>query len=266
MANRERTQRHLAVMMVGASALLVTGGGAIAAASANMPGGPTRLLSPQSAPQSAPQSPPQSGPQAPPGTGSQSSTKVTTAGDALQGALPQGMTADFSASTGQDVGKMTCASSSFTSNVPQAPSNAAAGPVSLEMSAPSFSDCDAGTSLVKASLTTNSDNGTWSLALQHDPAGTKGTLTVPQAGLVVTISGLANCTGTIAPDGPVTIPATWTPGTATSDPQLSVSSDAVPMKLTGDAICPASVNTGAFSATYNITDTTTPGSQIAVTG
>lgn len=261
MVKRERTQRHLAVMMVGASALLITGGGAIAAASANMPGGPTQLLSPQS----APQSPPQSAPQPSPGAGSQASTKVTTAGDAFQGTLLEGKTADFSAGTGNGTGKMSCTSSSFTGQVPQAPNNAAAGPVSLEIGAPTFSDCPTGTSLVKASLTTNSDNGKWSLALQYDAAGTKGTLTIPKAGLVVAISGLASCTGTIAPDGPVTIPATWTPGTASSAPQLSFSSDAVPMKVTGDALCPTSEKAGAFSATYTITDTTSPGSQIAVT-
>lgn len=244
MARREGTRRPL-VLMAAASVLLVTGGGVIAA-SAAAPADPAHRLA-----TSSPQSGPQSGPQG--------STTVTPAGDAFQGALLKGKTASFSVGSQ----KLDCSSSSFTGGVLKAPNNVAKGPVSLEISAPTFSDCPTG--LVTASLTTNSDNGKWSLALQGDPAGTKATLTIPKAGLVVTTRGLATCTGTIAPDGPVTIPAQWTPGTATSAPQLSFDSKAVPLKVTGGGLCPTSEKTGAFSGTYDITDTASPSAQIAVT-
>ena len=248
-----RVQRRLAVV-VAASALLLTGGGAIAQAVVREPAGSTRQLPGES----GVQSPPQPGPQ--PALGS---TTVTTAGDAFQGALAKGKAATFSAGSA----KVGCSSSSNTGKVPEAPNNTnAAGPVSLEISPPTFADCPTGTDLVKASVTTNSDSGTWSVDLQYNQAGTKGTLTIPKAGTVITISGVANCKATVAPEGPVTLVASWTPGAAGTAPQLSFSSDAVPMKVTGDSLCPTSETSGTFSATYDITDTTSPTSQIAVTG
>jgi hypothetical protein len=251
-AQQPRRARTRLAVVAGASALLLTGGGAIAQAVVRAPGGPAQ----QPPAQSGPQSPTQSGPQQP-----ASSTTITAAGDAFQGALAAGKTADFSAGTT----KLGCTTSSNTGTVPEAPNNTnAAGPVTLEISPPTFSDCPTGTDLAKVSVATNSDNGTWSVALQYDPAGTKGTLTIPKAGAVLTVTGAANCTATIAPDGPITIAGTWTPGTDQGAPQLSFSADTVPMEVTGDALCPTSEKSGTFAAAYEITDTTTPTSQIAV--
>jgi hypothetical protein len=247
-----RVRRRLTVM-VAASALLLAGGGAIAQAVVREPAG-----SPWQLPDGSDvQSPPQSGPQP-----SLASTTVTMAGDAFQGTLGKGKTASLSAGDT----KVSCSSSSNTGKVPEAPNNTnAAGPVSLEISPPTIADCPTGTDLVTANVATNSDNGTWSVDLQYDQAETKGTLTIPQAGVVITVSGVANCKATVAPEGPVTLAASWTPGTADTAPQLSFSSDAVPMKVTGDSLCPTSETSGSFSATYDITDTTSPTSQIAVT-
>jgi hypothetical protein len=191
-----------------------------------------------------------------------SSTTVTPAGDAFQGALAAGTTADFS------LGSTTvaCDTSATDGQVPAAPDNTSpAGPVTSTLTAPTFSGCSTNNFLLSASTATNSDNGNWGIALQYDPAGTTGTLAIPQGGVVVRISGLANCTVTVAPNGPTTVAGSWTPGTDTSVPRLTFSDVSVPVTVTGGFFCPTSTTSATFTAAYDITDTTTPGTQIAVT-
>jgi hypothetical protein len=192
-----------------------------------------------------------------------SSTTVNAAGAAFQGVLPPDTTTDFEAGSA----KMSCAATTTTGTVPAAPGNTnSAGPVSLAMSAPTFSDCSTSTTLVTVNVAASSDGGEWGLALQYESAGTTGTLTIPKGGVVVTISGAANCTVTVAPDGPITVAGTWTPGTDSAPPRLAFSKAKVPVQVAGDSICPASEKEADFSTTYEITDTTTPGSQITVSG
>jgi hypothetical protein len=134
----------------------------------------------------------------------------------------------------------------------------------MNISPPSFTDCPTGNPLTKAHVSTNADNGTWALALQNDSAGPKGTVTIPKGGIVGAVTGVANCKVTVAPNGPVTITGDWTPGSASAAAQLSIHATDVPMTVTGGALCPTSQTSGTFSATYDITDTTTPGSQITI--
>jgi hypothetical protein len=190
-----------------------------------------------------------------------SSTTVTPAGDTFQGALTSGTTADFAL----DTTTVSCGTSVTTGMVPAAPGNQnSAGSVSSTLSNPSFASCSTNNFLLSASSSTNSTNGNWGIDLQYDPAGSTGTLTIPQGGVVVSISGIASCTVTVAPTGPTTVKGTWTPGTGTSAPKLSFSGASVPVTVTGGFFCPTSVTQATFTASYDITDTTTS-SQIAVT-
>lgn len=191
-----------------------------------------------------------------------SSTTVTPAGDAFHGALSAGSSADFALGSTS----VSCGTSATDGQVPAAPGNFnGAGAVSSTLSNPSFTGCTTNNFLLSASTATNSTNGSWGVALQYDPAGTTGTLTIPQGGVVVSISGIASCTVTVAPNGPTTVAGTWTPGTATSAPKLSFSGVSVPVSVTGGAFCPTASTSATFTASYDITDTTTPASQIAVT-
>jgi hypothetical protein len=191
-----------------------------------------------------------------------SSTTVTPAGDAFQGSLTAGTTADFTL----DTTTVSCGTSVTNGQVPAAAGNYnAAGSVSSALSNPSFTGCSTNNLLLSASTSTNSTNGNWGIALQYDPAGTTGALTIPQGGVVVAISGIASCTVTVAPTGPTTVQGSWTPGTSTSAPKLAFSGVTVPVTVTGGFFCPILTTQATFTASYDITDTTTPSAQIAVT-
>lgn len=191
-----------------------------------------------------------------------SSTTITPAGDSYQAVLSSGSTASFTAGSIT----VTCSTSQTSGQVPPAPGNMnPLGPVSSPITPPSFTNCSSSVFLVTPSVSTNNTNGDWTIALQYDPAGVTGTLTIPQGGQVITTTGLANCTVTVAPSGPVTIAGTWTPGTATTAPTLSFNNVSVPISATGSIFCPTSATTGTFSASYDVSDTTNPSAQIAVT-
>jgi len=189
------------------------------------------------------------------------STTVTPAGDTYVASLTSGTKAAF----GAGASTVTCSGSTATGQVAAAPGNAApAGPVASAITPPSFTGCSPNVFLTSAKVTTNATNGDWKIALQYDPAGVTGSLTIPQGGQVMAISGLASCTITVAPNGPVTIDGTWTPGTATAAPKLSFSGVSVPIAVTGGLFCPSSSTSGTFSASYDVTDTTDPAAQISV--
>lgn len=189
-----------------------------------------------------------------------SSTTVTPAGDSFQASLASG-SADFT------VGSTTvsCSNSGTSGAVPAAPdNNNPAGPVSSVLSTPTFTSCSTNVFLVGATSTANSTNGNWGVALQYDPAGSTGTMTIPAGGVVVQTSGLANCTITVSPSAAVTVQGTWVPGTATAAPQLQFSKVSVPVVVTGGFGCPTSATSSTFTANYSITDTTNSAAQIAV--
>jgi hypothetical protein len=116
-----------------------------------------------------------------------------------------------------------------------------------------------------ARTVSNSTNGPWTIALQYEEAGSVGTMTIPQAGVVTTISGLASCVVTVAPDGPASFSGPWVPGTATSGPLLDFSAGvSLPIKVTGGLGCPTAATTATFKARYAVTDTTDATQQITV--
>ncbi|SEP89678.1 hypothetical protein [Streptomyces radiopugnans] len=143
--------------------------------------------------------------------------------------------------------------------VPQAPDNSnAAGPVGGPLNAPTYSSCRTSMPGVSATVTTS---GAWGVSVQHGAPST-ATLSMPSGGLVVKTSGLASCTVTAAPDAGASITGTWTNGAPS---KLAFTNVSVPVDVVGGFGCPTSATSSVFNATYNITDTTDPASQITVT-
>ena len=195
-----------------------------------------------------------------------SSTTVTPAGHQFSASLSAGGSATFT------VGSVTvsCHQSSTSGAVPAAPANHnGSGPVTSTLTPATFDNpgaCPTNVFLTTATTTSNNTNGPWSIALQFDLTGSTGTLTIPQAGVVTQISGLASCTITVAPNGPATITGPLLPGNASTLPRLDLSAGtSVPIHVTGTAGCPTAATSATFSASYDITDTTDPTQQINLT-
>jgi hypothetical protein len=190
-----------------------------------------------------------------------SSTTVSPAGHSYTSSLVAGGTASFT------VGSVSvnCNQSSTSGAVPAAPDNQnPAGPVSGPITPPTFSDSSGSCpTSVPATTATTVTSGAWAIGLQFDPAGSTGTLTIPQGGAVTTISGLASCTVTIAPGGPATVTGAWVPG---SPAQLDFSAGpTVPISVTGGFGCPTAATSAVFKATYQVVDTTDPTQDITIT-
>lgn len=195
-------------------------------------------------------------------------TTVSPAGHAYTASLVPGTTANFLVGTTT----VRCNTSVNTGAVPAEPANSSAdGPVTSDLTTPpTFSNnggaCPTSTAFTTARTVTNTTNGAWTIALQYDAAGPTGTLTIPQGGVITTISGLASCTVTVAPNGPVSFTGKWIPGTATSAPVLDFSAGAsLPITVVGGFTCPKNATTATFTAQYAINNTTDPAQQIAVT-
>jgi YD repeat-containing protein len=193
-------------------------------------------------------------------------TTVEPAGHAYTATLVAGSTAAFLVGSTT----VTCNQSSNTGAVPAAPDNASAdGPVVSALTPATFANnggaCPTNVLFTTAKTVTNSTNGDWTIGLQYDPAGSTGTMTIPQAGVVTTISGLASCTVTVAPDGPASFSGPWLAGDGTTAPVLDFSAGvSLPIHVTGGLACPTGATTATFSARYAVSDTTDATQQIAV--
>ncbi|OJF10150.1 hypothetical protein, partial [Couchioplanes caeruleus] len=140
-------------------------------------------------------------------------TTVGPAGHDYAAALVSGTTAAFV------VGNTTvnCSQSATTGQVPAEPANTSPdGPVVSPVSPATFgnngANCPTNVPFTTARTVSNDTNGPWTIALQYDPAGSTGTMTIPAAGVVTTITGLASCTVTVAPDGPASVSGPWRSG------------------------------------------------------
>jgi hypothetical protein len=193
-------------------------------------------------------------------------TTVTPAGHEYVAALAAGTTATFLVGTTT----VTCNESGNTGAVPAEPANSSPdGPVVSGLTPATFSNnggaCPTNVLFTTARTVSNSTNGPWTIGLQYDPAGSTGTMTIPQAGVVTTISGLASCTVTVAPDAPASVSGPWVPGTASGPPALDFSAGvSLPIRVTGGLTCPTGATTATFRARYVVTDTTDPAQQITV--
>ncbi|MEU8234094.1 hypothetical protein AB0C12_31290 [Actinoplanes sp. NPDC048967] len=195
------------------------------------------------------------------------STTVGPAGHSYTAALVPGTTATFLVGSTT----VTCNQSANNGAVPAEPANTSAdGPVVSTLTPATFANnggaCPTNVLFTTARTVSNSTNGDWTIALQYDEAGSVGTMTIPQAGVVTTISGLASCVVTVAPDGPASFSGPWVPGTGTSAPQLDFSAGvSLPIKVTGGLTCPTGATTATFRARYAVADTTDAAQQITVT-
>ena len=193
-------------------------------------------------------------------------TTVTPAGHAYTATLVPGTTAVFVVGSTT----VTCNQSSNTGAVPAEPANSSAdGPVVSELTPATFTNnggaCPTNVLFTTARTVSNSANGPWTIAMQYDPAGSTGTMTIPRAGVVTTISGLASCTVTVAPDGPASFSGPLRPGTEAGPPVLDFSAGVtLPIRVTGGLTCPTGATTATFKAGYAVTDTTDPARQITV--
>ncbi|GAA0457198.1 hypothetical protein [Streptomyces olivaceiscleroticus] len=182
------------------------------------------------------------------------STTVTPAGHAFAANLTGKATFKAGSVT------VTCSVSNSTGQVPAAPGNHNdAGPVSSSISAPTYSSCSTSMPGVSATVTTS---GAWGVAMQNGSPST-AVMSIPKGGVVVKTSGLASCTVTAAPSGPATVNGSWSNGAPST---LTFSGASVPVTVVGGFGCPTSATASTFGATYAVSDTTDPASQITVTG
>ncbi|MFE6775044.1 hypothetical protein [Streptomyces sp. NPDC057702] len=144
--------------------------------------------------------------------------------------------------------------------VPAAPANTnPAGPVDGPLNPPTYSSCTTSMPGVNATIATS---GSWGIAVQHGST-VSANLTMPTGGFVLTNSGLASCTVTAAPTAEASLAGSWTNGAPS---RLTFAGVSVPVKVVGGFGCPTSATSSTFSATYDVTDVTDPGSQITVSG
>jgi YD repeat-containing protein len=194
------------------------------------------------------------------------STTVGPAGHSYTAALVPGTTATFLVGSTT----VTCNQSVNNGAVPAEPANTSTdGPVVSALTPATFTNnggaCPTNVLFTTARTVSNSTNGDWTIALQYDQAGSVGTMTIPQAGVVTTISGLASCVVTVAPDGPASFSGPWVPGTESSPPVLDFSAGvSLPIRVTGGLTCPTGATTARFTARYAVTDTTDATQQITV--
>jgi hypothetical protein len=190
-----------------------------------------------------------------------SSTTAAPAGHAFTASLAAGSSAAFTVGAVS----VTCDTSSTSGAVPEAPGNTnPEGPVTGPITAPEFSNAgeDSCPTNIFFTTATSTTSGDWTISLQFDPAGSTGTLTIPQGGLVAQISGLASCTITAAPTAAAGVVGVWAEGTP---PTLTFTEVAVPITVTGGFGCPTAATEALFSAAYEVVDTTDPTQFITVT-
>ncbi|MFD3548715.1 hypothetical protein ACFWUW_24450 [Streptomyces sp. NPDC058655] len=180
------------------------------------------------------------------------STTVTPAGHAFKATLSGKATLKAGSVT------VTCSVSVSTGTVPAAPgNNNPAGPVTSPITPPTYSSCTSSMPGVTPTVTTS---GAWTVSMQNGSPIT-ATMKVPVGGLVVTTSGLANCTVVTAPTAPANVGGTWANGAPSS---LTFTNASVPVTVTGSFGCPTSATSSTFNAVYKVADTTNPAQQITV--
>ncbi|OKK22295.1 hypothetical protein AMK16_03810 [Streptomyces sp. CB00455] len=180
------------------------------------------------------------------------STTVTPAGHSFKATLSGKATLKAGSVT------VTCTVSVSTGTVPAAPGNTnPAGAVSSPISPPTYTSCTSSMPGVTPTVTTS---GAWTVSMQNGSPIT-ATMKVPVGGLVVTTSGLANCTVTAAPTAPANVGGSWVNGAPST---LTFTNASVPVTVTGGFGCPTSATSSTFNAVYKVADTTNPAQQITV--
>ncbi|MFI1916248.1 hypothetical protein [Nocardia sp. NPDC020380] len=150
-----------------------------------------------------------------------------------------------------------CDNVTATGSVPAAPNNQNSnGPVSVSIGSPAVSGCSGS---IPGTTATASTSGNWAVSVQNG-SSIAGNLMIPQGGLTITTSGLANCVAVVAPDGPVSVTGTFTNGSPST---VSASNVTVPVSITGGGLCPTNT-TATVSAVFALTNATDPTQPITV--
>lgn len=182
-----------------------------------------------------------------------SSTTVTPGGHNFSASLSAGATADFVV----DTTTVSCHVSSTSGTVPAAPGNHNnAGPVHSSITPAVFEDPGPCPTTVPLTTATSTSSGAWSIDLQFDPAGSTGTLNIPQHGVHTVLSGLVNCDVDIAPSGPITVTGSLVPASGGAPPKLVISGATIPINVGSGFGCPTATHEATFTASYDIIDTT----------
>lgn len=182
----------------------------------------------------------------------QTSTTVSPAGAAVQ-ATNQGVVKAVAGGV-----TITCNTSTATGTVPAAPNNTnPSGPVTVPISAPTFTGCSTSMWGVSATVTTS---GSWSITGQNG-SPISGSINVPTGGMVIQTSGLASCKVVVAPTAPASLAGTWTNGNPST---VQATNSPAPIKVTGGFGCPTSATTGTVTGVYKVTNATTPSVPITV--
>lgn len=191
-----------------------------------------------------------------------SSTTGLPAGDNFTANLAPGTTAKFTVG----VLSVNCNTSSTSGAVPAAPANHnSAGPVSGPITPPTFKNGTSTSCPATLGNATSTASGAWAISLQFSASGSTGTLTIPQNG-VTTTTTIGGCVIKVQPNGPGAVVGSFVSGSGTTKARLTITNQPVQVKVTGGFGCPTGATSATFSATYDITDTTSaPPVQIQVT-
>jgi hypothetical protein len=190
-------------------------------------------------------------------------TQVSPAGDYLALDLPVGGAATYVIG---DI-TVTCAysyshpkapvGSNIRNQIPTAGNPTASGPLSFTFNWPWMLDCNTATPGLDASVVTD---GSWTLSLRHRATRETFKIKIPKNGILITTSGTAACTITVAPAKATSPGGAWTNG---SPSQMTLTDARLPVTVTGGAGCPVATN-ALFSVTYLVTNVSNPSADITV--
>ena len=156
---------------------------------------------------------------------------------------------------------VSCTGSSTSGTVPSPPNNPTSSgvPVCGAVSPPTFTGCT-----VLGVSTTITSSGSWQICLSNNGGSPQGQLKPPVNGVSATTTIFGqHCTA----KGPLmsgeSLTGTWTNGSGATKSKLAFSSASVSVATTGGFPCP-SASSVAITGAYNITDTTSSGSNVLV--
>jgi len=180
---------------------------------------------------------------------------VTTAGDNFTATNSGSVTFKLGANT------VTCTGSSTSGTVPSPPNNPTSSgvPVCGPISPPTFTGCT-----VLGVATTITSSGAWQICLANNGGSPQGQLKPPVNGVSATATIFGqHCTAKGPTLSGESLTGAWTNGSGATKSKLAFSSASVSVVTTGGFPCPSATSV-AISGIYNITDTTSSGSNVLV--
>lgn len=156
---------------------------------------------------------------------------------------------------------VSCTGSSTSGTVPSPPNNPTGSgvPVCGATSAPTFTGCT-----VLGVATTITSSGSWQICLANNSGSPQGTLKPPQHGVSATATIFGQHCTAVGPNlSGESLTGAWTNGSGSTKSKLVFSGGSLSVTTSGGAPCP-SATTVQISGTYNISDTTSPSTNVIV--